>query len=101
MVELLGSGYIVDYCFSILLREAKEKRDNASLQYYVTDCLRLLTENTAKSAHTEAGYIGNRYADIVNPVVQQELSGDEIAADIIKRAGLSFKGEEVKEDGSI
>lgn len=102
MLELFGSGYVIDYCMSALLQESKKKHDEKMLWYYITDCLRLLTENTAKGANTEAGYITNRYADIISPNMRQTRTGDEIASDIIRRAGLQLKGEEVTTDnGSV
>ena len=53
---------------------------------YVADCLRILTENTAKIGG--GSYITAKLADIINPKPVDNRTGEEIAADIIKRAGI-------------
>ena len=53
---------------------------------YVTDCLRMATENTAKMSG--GSYISAKLADIINPKPVDNRNGEEIAADIIKRAGI-------------
>ena len=58
---------------------------------YITDALQAITGNTAMYAGGQA--IQERYYDIINKK-QDKRSGDEIAADIIKRAGLTIKGGE-------
>ena len=58
---------------------------------YVTDALRLTVENTAKFAG--GNYIKARSIDIIEPKKVDTRTGDEIVADIIKRAGLVVKSE--------
>ena len=53
---------------------------------YVTDCLRIMTENTARFA--KGTYMQKRYADAIRPVAVDHRTGEEIAADVIKKAGL-------------
>ena len=53
---------------------------------YVTDCLRIISENTAKMCG--GSYITAKLADIINPKPAENRSGEEIAVDIIKRAGI-------------
>ena len=53
---------------------------------YVTDCLRMATENTAKMS--QGSYTTARFYDIINPKPVDNRSGEEIATDIIKRAGI-------------
>lgn len=67
-----------------LLQEAEERRYRA----YVTDALMVLTENSAKYAQGQ--YLTRRWAEGLLP--QDDKSGDEIAAEFIRRAGLRFKG---------
>ena len=57
---------------------------------YVTDALKVLTENTAKYAG--GAMIKVRYYDMVTNASKpkEEKSGDEIVADIVKRAGLEI-----------
>lgn len=55
----------------------------------MTDALRITCENMAKYAG--GGYIRERWADIVMPKKKNIRSGAEIAADVIKKAGLILK----------
>lgn len=45
---------------------------------YVTDALRVLTENTAKISG--GGYIQRRYVELVEPQREETRSGEEIIA---------------------
>ena len=66
-------------------RYQSQQRDLA-YRIYVTDCLRMVTENTAKMS--QGAYTAARFYDIINPKPVDNRSGNEIAADIIKRAGI-------------
>ena len=66
-------------------RYQSQQRDLA-YRIYVTDCLRIISENTAKMGG--GSYITARFADIINPKPVDDRTGEEIAADIIKRAGI-------------
>jgi hypothetical protein len=76
----------------IRLIESEYQRQQEELAYrvYVTDTLRVLTENTAKFAGGMV--IKANYYDIINKKNQQQdtRSGEEIVADIINRAGLEL-----------
>ena len=50
---------------------------------YVTDCLYILSK-------TQGAEMRHRYADLFKP--QDTRTGDEIAMDIITRAGLQIEG---------
>jgi hypothetical protein len=63
----------------------QHQRDLA-YRIYVTDCLRMATENTAKTS--QGSYTAARFYDIINPKPVDNRTGEEIAADIIKRAGI-------------
>lgn len=63
----------------------QHQRDLA-YRIYVTDCLRMATENTAKMS--QGSYTAARFYDIINPKHVDNRSGEEIATDIIKRAGI-------------
>lgn len=66
-------------------RYQSQVRDLA-YRIYVTDCLRIISENTAKVVG--GSYITAKFADIINPKPVDKRNGEEIAADIIKRAGI-------------
>ena len=66
-------------------RYQSQQRDLA-YRIYVTDCLRIISENTAKMGG--GSYITAKLSDIINPKPADNRTGEEIAADIIKRAGI-------------
>ena len=68
-----------------IARYQSQQRDLA-YRIYVTDCLRIISENTAKICG--GSYITANFADIINPKPVDNRTGDEIAADIIKLAGI-------------
>lgn len=66
---------------------AKVSAKNEELTYriYITDALKVISENTAKFAG--GSYIKNRYIDIVNGTLPEkdERTGDEIVEDFIAK----------------
>ena len=66
-------------------RYQSQQRDLA-YRIYVCDCLRIITENTAKIGG--GSYITVKLDDILNPKPVDNRTGEELAADIIKRAGI-------------
>ena len=68
-----------------IARYQSQQRDLA-YRIYVTDCLRIISENTAKMCG--GSYITAKLADIINPKPVDDRTGEEIAADIINRAGI-------------
>ena len=68
-----------------IARYQSQRRDLA-YRIYVTDCLRIISENTAKMGG--GSYITAKFADIINPKPVDKRTGEEIAADIIKQAGI-------------
>ena len=57
---------------------------------YVTDVLQLIGENIASIAR--GSYVVSRWLDLVEEKKPDNRSADEIAADVILHAGLSFGG---------
>lgn len=68
-----------------MARYQSQQRDLA-YRIYVTDCLRIISENTAKMGG--GSYITAKFADIINTKPVDNQTGEEIAADIIKRSGI-------------
>lgn len=79
---------------------ASFRRNQEELRYkaYVTDALKALAENTMRrlvpgiGAVEYGSYIPKRWYNQEEP--QEEKTGDEIAEEIIRRAGLTLKGGE-------
>lgn len=68
-----------------ITRYQSQKRDLA-YRIYVTNCLRIISENTARMSN--GSYVTAKFSDIINPKPVDNRTGEEIAADIIKRAGI-------------
>ena len=68
-----------------MARYQSQQRDLA-YRIYVTDCLRIISENTAKMGG--GSYITAKFADIINTKPVDNRAVEEIAADIINRAGI-------------
>lgn len=79
---MFGWGYAKETCISLF---QKEQEDKAVKNYYA-ECLRIITENTAKISG--GSYIAVTLSDILNPKPVDNRTGEELAADIIKRAGI-------------
>ncbi len=76
-----------------VLARYNEKKRAEIYRIYVTDCLQLIAENTAKQC--EGQYLSKRYYDVVHGDANgsqsaDSRSGEEVAADVIKRLGLNF-----------
>ncbi len=62
-------------------------RHEAAFRVYVCDCLRLITENTAK--YVGGSYMKMHYSDIIaEKKPQPEKSAEEIITEVTKNAGL-------------
>ena len=71
-----------DFCISLFQKEQEDK----AVKIYYAECLRVITENTAKMGG--GSYITAKLADIINPKLVDDRTGEEIAADIINRSGI-------------
>ena len=69
------------------MSKATQQAKDTAYRVYVTDCLKLIAENTGNIS------LKSRYYDIIQPKKADNRTGDEIVADIIKRAGLVVKSE--------
>lgn len=69
----------------MLYKSADEAKGQA-YRVYVTDALKCITENTAGLVGGSAMTL--RYFDLLHPEKVDTRTGDEIAADVIKNAGL-------------
>ena len=87
MLDLFGKRYVIDHCISCWNAEMREK----AYRGYLTDVLRLIGENIATVAR--GAYITNRWLDLADEKKPDNRSADEIAAEVILKAGLSFGGD--------
>lgn len=53
---------------------------------YVSDCLRIITENTAKFAG--GSFMKMRYSELIDSKPKLQKSAEEIIAEVTKNAGL-------------
>ena len=91
---MYGRGYVIEHVVASFRKNQEELR----YKVYVTDALKTLTENTMRRLIPGVGtveygaYMQNRWYAKEEP--QDERSGDEIAEEIIRKAGLTLKGGE-------
>lgn len=83
MLDALGREYLAQYVWDSYRQEMQER----SYQVYVTNCLRLLTENTAPPAafftEGQAGqYLAVPWLEAVAPAPQETRTPEEIIAHI-------------------
>lgn len=88
-MELLGKEYVVEH----IVNSIHEQKRAQAYQAYMGECLRLLLEDVATI--TTGKYISAKWFDICDNKRDEEddRTGDEIAADVINRIGLSFGGD--------
>ena len=81
MLELLGSKYVIDH----VVAEHNLRMKAEAYRVYTSDALKIISEQVGAE-------IGVRYSDMLeNSTEEEEMTGDEIALDIIERAGLKGK----------
>ena len=68
-----------------IARYQSQQRDLA-YRIYVSECLRIIGENTAKVCG--GSYITAKFEEIISQKPDDNRTGEELAADIIKRAGI-------------
>lgn len=69
----------------VVARYQLQQRDLA-YRIYVAECLRMISENAASGGGRS--YMAVKFEDIINQKHVDNRTGEEIAADIIKRAGI-------------
>ena len=77
-----------------VLAQYRREQEDKAYRIYVTDALRLISENTASSVGGK--YITARFADVIAPPKEEDnRTCEEITAEIIARCGLVVKNESV------
>lgn len=80
MLELFGSGYVIDHCVSAFSKGQQEKL----YRMYLTDALKVISENTAGGEHRSA--MSKRWIDLAEPKKPEETrNADEIISDFKRR----------------
>ena len=69
----------------VTTRYQSQQRD-LIYRIYVTNCLRIMTENTAKQSG--GNYMTAESEDLIKPKKKDNRTGNEIAADVIRNAGI-------------
>lgn len=73
-----------------VLAQYRREQEDKAYRIYVTDALRLISENTASSVGGK--YITARFADVIAPPKEEDnRTCEEITAEIIARCGLVVK----------
>lgn len=84
LLELVGRSYIIEHCAAEINRSHHEK----SYQIYVTDTLKAIAENTARTVKNGAT-MTKRWIDVIEPpkpIKEDNRSCEEIVSGIWARA---------------
>lgn len=84
MVDLMGKGYVVDYCISLLRKKQEQRR----FQIYLTDVLMIMNNNIQRCFG--GAKINQRYADYFGKKKEDKRSAKQIVQDTMRKAGLTF-----------
>lgn len=77
-----------------VLAQYRREQEDKAYRIYVTDALRLISENTAASVGGK--YITVRFADVIAPPKEEDnRTCEEITAEIIARCGLVVNNESI------
>lgn len=90
-MDILGRRYIIEH----IATDYRRRKVYEVYQIYVTDCLKGIADLNMKyfSRNSNSELVTKRFADILHPENIDTRSGEEIANDIMAKAGLSFAGE--------
>lgn len=80
----MGAGYVVDYCIS----RYKHRQEEKIYRGYIADALMHICNNIANAYGGTT--VETRYIDLGKPA--DTRTGDDIAVDVIQRAGLTLGG---------
>ena len=76
------------------LAQYRREQEDKAYRIYVTDALRLISENTASAVGGK--YITARFADVIAPPKEEDnRTCEEITAEIIARCGLVVNNESI------
>ena len=64
----------------------KRQNEESAFRIYAAECMRTITENTAKFAG--GSFVQAKYSDLIAPKPQDNRTCEEITADIVRRCGL-------------
>ena len=77
MLDLFGSEYVIDH----IIAEHNLRIDEKVYRSYTADLLKVIAESIGAS-------VSCRYDELIDRPKEEEKTGDEIALEVIKRAGL-------------
>jgi hypothetical protein len=73
---MMGIGYVIEHYIAFFKKEQQEK----AYQVYVTDALRIITENTAKA--NGGTYLQARYVEMIEPKEEETRTANEVIIDL-------------------
>lgn len=67
--------------------EVKKNSEEERYREYVTDALYSISQSTARQS---GAYMEKRFLYLIHPELEDRRTGDEIAVEVIKKAGLIY-----------
>lgn len=85
----MGRRYIIEH----VAQTYRLRQIDRAYQIYTTDALKAIADNCIKyfGRDNTAEALTRRFAEIMSPRKEDERTAEEVAQDIMKNAGLSFK----------
>ena len=71
----------------------KRQNEESAFRIYAAECMRTITENTAKFAG--GSFVQAKYSDLIDPKPEDNRTCEEITAEVVKRCGLVVKDESI------
>lgn len=90
MLEVLGSGYVIEHCIAAL----DDLRKKTTFEVYVTDCLKAISENSAGGQNR--GYMKTRYVELIRDDFKpkKEHTAEEVKENILSKLKAMTEGGE-------
>ena len=79
-------NFSIKAILSTILYVIKQDTEQRVFETYTAECLRLISENTAKMSG--GTFISVKYKDIINPPKKEKKTATEIVEDICLRSGI-------------
>lgn len=81
LLDLFGKGYVVDHCIAFLQKQRRQEE----LEYYITDTLMYIAQNTANIGGGKVPKI--RFYEVMNQKPEETRTAQDIINNIKRKIG--------------
>ena len=83
LLDLFGREYVIEH----MIAEHDNRMHEKVYRSYTADLLKVIAESMGAT-------VSQRYTDLITEEPQETMSGDEVALQVIKKAGLKVKKDD-------